>query len=124
MHMHWRKVTALIILTFVLAAPAVAAQRAALADVAERGDQAGVRALLQSGADVNAAQVYATTALHWAAYNDDAEIAEMLVRAKANVNALNSYGVPPLASACTNNNAAIVQLLLEAGADPNATMKV
>jgi ankyrin repeat protein len=105
-----------------LAGLAVAAERAALADAAERRDQAGIRALLQTGVDVNAAQVDGTTALHWAAYNDDAETVALLLRARANVNAVNRYGVPPLALACTNGSAAIVKLLLEAGADANATM--
>ena len=82
-----------------------------------------VRTLLTSGADVNATQVDGTTALHWAAYYDDAETAALLVKAGANVNAANRYGVPPLALACTNGNAAVVRLLLEAGADANATMK-
>src|SRR5690348_7413270 len=119
----WQKTVALMLLALSLAVPAVAAERASLADAAEQRDRAGVRALLQAGVDVNAAQVDGTTALHWAAYNDDAETVAMLLRAKANVNAVNRYGVPPLASACTNGNAAIVKLLLEAGADANAKMK-
>src|SRR5688572_12096929 len=103
--------------------PSVVAERAALVDAVEQLDKAAIRALLQTGVDVNAAQVHGTTALHWAAYNDDAETAALLVRAKANVNAVNRYGVPPLTQACTNGNAAIVKLLLEAGADANATEK-
>ena len=121
--MHRQKVTALMFLMLSLACSAMAAERSALADAAERRDLAGVRALLQTGVDVNAAQVDGTTALHWAAYNDDAETAVLLVRAKANVNAVNRYGVPPLALASTSGNPAIVKLLLEAGADANATMK-
>jgi ankyrin repeat protein len=121
--MHWQKITGLIILGLGLAGPAVAAEHATLADAVERRDQAGVRALLQKGVDVNASQVDGTTALHWAAYNEDAETVALLVRARANVNAKNRYGVPPLALACTTGNAAIVKLLLEAGADANVTMK-
>jgi len=121
--MNWQRITCLALVSFTLTAPVIAAEHAKLADAAERRDWAGVRALLQSGADVNGAQVDGTTALHWAVYNDDAEAVSLLLRAKANVNAVNRYDVPPLALACTNGNAAIVKQLLEAGADANATMK-
>jgi ankyrin repeat protein len=118
--MHWRKIGGLVLLGLGFAASAVAAS---LADAAEQHDKAGVRTLLQAGVDVNAAQVDGTTALHWAAYHDDAEMIALLVRAGANVNAVNRYGVPPLVQACTNGDAAVVKLLLEAGADANTTMK-
>jgi ankyrin repeat protein len=121
--MDWRKISGVVLLGAGFAAPAAAAVRAALPGAMERRDTAGVRKLLETGADVNAAQVDGTTALHWAAYHDDAETAALLVRAGANVNAVNRYGVPPLTQACTNGNAAIVKLLLEAGADANATLK-
>jgi ankyrin repeat protein len=120
-----QRVIGIMLLSLSLSAPAIAAQDAKLADAAERRDWAGVRALLQKGADVNAvnaAQVDGTTALHWAVYNDDVETVAALLRAKASVKAVNRFGVPPLALACTNGNAAIVKLLLEAGADANATM--
>ena len=122
-HMLWRRTTGLALLMMAVAGTALAAERATLADAAERRDRAAVRTLLTGGVDVNAAQVDGTTALHWAAYYDDAETAALLVKAGANVNAANRYGVPPLALACTNGNAAVVRLLLEAGADANATMK-
>ena len=92
--MDWRKVGGLVLLALGLAAGVVAADRAPVADAAERRDKAGVRTLLQAGADVNAAQVDGTTALHWAADHDDAETVTWLVRARANVNAVNRYGVP------------------------------
>src|SRR6267142_428117 len=109
--MHWRKVSGFMLAglgIIAICAPAIAAERSALADAAEHRDKASVRTLLQTGVDVNAAQVDGTTALHWAAYNDDAETVALLVRAGANVNALNRYVVPPLAQACTNGNAATV----------------
>jgi uncharacterized protein len=121
--MHLRKIAGLVFLGLGLAASAVAAARATLADAAEQRDKTSLSALLKTGADVNAAQVDGTTALHWATYNDEAETVALLVRAGANVNAVNRYGVPPLAQACINGNAAIVKLLLDAGADPNAKMK-
>ena len=121
--MNWQNIGGLVLVALSLATPAIPAARTTLADAAEQRDQASVRALLQTGADVNATQVDGTTALHWAAYHDDAETVQLLVRAGAKVNAVNRYGVPPLAQACINGNAAVVKLLLEAGADVNATMK-
>jgi ankyrin repeat protein len=120
--MHWQR-TVFALLTLAVAGTALAAERATVADAAERRDQAVVRTLLKSGVDVNAAQIDGTTALHWAAYHDDAELAALLLKAGANANAVNRYGVPPLALASTNGNAAIVKLLLDAGADANAAGK-
>jgi uncharacterized protein len=121
--MHWRMITGFVLLGVGLGAPAGVGERATLADAVEQRDQNSVRKLLGTGIDVNAVQVDGTTALHWAAYHDDADTVASLVRAGANVNVVNRYGVPPLAAACTNGNAAIVKLLLEAGADANARTK-
>jgi ankyrin repeat protein len=118
--MHWRKIGGIVLLGLGLTGSAVAAS---LADAAEQRDKAGVRTLLETGVDVNASQVDGTTALHWAAYHDDAEMVALLVEAGADVNAVNEYGMPPLAQACVNGDAAVVKLLLEAGADPNTTLK-
>src|SRR5882672_1125403 len=100
------------------AAPA----RAPLADAAEKMDRAAIRALVKQHAGVNTPQADGMTALHWAAYQDDLEIAQLLLRAGANVKAANRYGVTPLSLACTNGNGAMVEALLKAGADPNAPL--
>src|SRR5215471_15228624 len=127
--MHGRRISGLVLpvlpvlIVVGLSSVALGAERGTLADAAEQRDQARVRALVASHVDVNAAQVDGTTALHWAAYYDDAETVALLVRAGANVNAVNRYGVPPLSLACSNGGGAIVKLLLEGGADANATMK-
>src|SRR5688500_1662642 len=121
--MAWRRTAGFALAIVAVTGLAVAADRAEVADAAERRDHSAVRALLAKGADVNAPQVDGTTALHWAAQYDDAEAVALLVKAGANVKAANRYGVPPLVLASTNGNAAIVRLLLDAGADANATMK-
>src|SRR4029434_566630 len=59
-------------------------------------DVATVRALLDQRTDVNAVQADGTTALHWAAEGDAAEIVQLLIRAGANVTATNRYGATPL----------------------------
>ena len=58
---------------------------ASVPDAAMTGDREAVRALLQKGADVNAAQGDGVTALHWAATRGDAELTTMLLVAGANV---------------------------------------
>src|ERR671931_2836489 len=127
--MHGRRISGLVLPVLVvlvilgLSDAALGAERATLADAAEQRDKARVRALVEKGVDVNAAQVDGTTALHWAAYYDDAKTAALLVRAGANVNAVNRYGALPLSLACSTGSGAIVKMLLEGGADANATMK-
>jgi ankyrin repeat protein len=99
-----------------------AASRAPLADAAERLDRPAIAALLKQRVDVNAPQADGMTALHWAAYQDDAELATLLVRAGANVKGATRYGLTPLSLACTNGNAAMVNMLLMSGADPHAPL--
>jgi ankyrin repeat protein len=68
---------------------------------------------------VNVPQADGSTALHWAAYWDDAATVARLVGAGANVNAANRYGVTPLFVAATNGNAPVIETLLKAKADAN-----
>jgi len=116
------RIAGLYLLMVGLSATSVWAQKPTLADAAEQRNRALVKTLLGSGGDVNATQVDGMTALHWAVYNDDAEMAGLLVRARANVNATNRYGVAPLFLASTNGNANVVKLLLDAGANANASL--
>jgi ankyrin repeat protein len=91
-----------------------------IADAAKRGDREAVRALLKRRAEVNAADLDGTTALHWAVRSDDSEMADLLIRAGANANAATTIGVTPLALAAENGSARLVTALLAAGANPNA----
>ena len=90
-----------------------------LADAAKARDWAQVAALLGAGADVDAPLPDGATALHWAAYWDEANALERLIRAGADPNARNDYGAAPLWAACANRHPRAVERLLAAGADPN-----
>jgi uncharacterized protein len=97
---------------------------ASVADAAMQRDAAMVRTLLKQAADVNGAQGDGMTALHWAASNGDAELAQMLVYAGANLRAttrINAY--TPLFLASQAGHAPVVDVLLKAGADPKATSR-
>ena len=92
-----------------------------VADAAMRGDHGSVRALLQQGADVNAAQGDGMTALHWAADRGDLEMARMLVYAGAGLEAVTRMAeYTPLHLASRAGHGAVVRALLEAGSDPAA----
>jgi len=93
-----------------------------LADAVEKRDKTTIRSLLEQRVDVNIPQNDGTTALHWAAYRDDLETANLLIRAGANVKAANRYGVTPLSLACTNGSSAMIEVLMKAGADANASL--
>ena len=92
-----------------------------VADAAMRGDHGSVRALLQQGADVNAAQGDGMTALHWAADRGDLEMARMLVYAGAGLDAVTRMAeYTPLHLASRAGRGTVVRALLEAGSDPAA----
>lgn len=78
-----------------------------------------VAALLKQKVDVNARQADGSTALHWAAYREARDVAEMLIRAGAQIDIPNDLDATPLSIAAENGSAAIVEVLLKAGADAN-----
>src|SRR5215467_4723676 len=92
-----------------------------LSDAAMQGNQDAVRSLLKQKVDVNAAQGDGTTALHWAAYRDDLEMAKLLIESGANVKAGTRLGaMTAIHLASTNGSAAMIELLVKSGADANA----
>jgi uncharacterized protein len=99
-----------------------AAAPSQVADAAERGDRTAIRTLIEKKADVNAAQVDGTTALHWAVRANDLELTDLLLRAGARVSVANQSDASPMLLAAMNGNAAILERLIQAGADPNAPL--
>ncbi len=96
-----------------------AADDVRVANAAMKGDKDAVRALVKQAVDVNAAQGDGMTALHWAALNNDAELAQMLLYAGANVRATTRIGgYTPLFMAAKGGAAPVIDALLKAGADP------
>ncbi len=95
---------------------------APVAEAARIGDLHAVRALLQQGADVNAAHGDGMSALHWAAERGDAEMVAALVQAGAAGDAVTRIGhYTPLHVASTGGHAKVIERLVEAGADVSAT---
>jgi ankyrin repeat protein len=89
---------------------------ARVAEAAMRRDTEAVRALLRSGADVNAAQGDGMTALHWTALNADLEMMNVLLLAGATTESTTRVGAyTPLHLASSRGHAAVVARLLEAG---------
>ncbi len=94
---------------------------ARLLEAAGGGQAEAVRALLQEGADVNAARGDGMTALHFAAERGHADVARALLEAGAAVDAGTRIGrYAPLHLAARGGHGPVVARLLEAGADANA----
>jgi ankyrin repeat protein len=83
------------------------------------GDRAAVQSLLQKKADVNGPQADGATAIQWAAYRDDLELADLLIAAGANPKLPNREGATAVQLASLHGSAAMMEKLLNAGADVN-----
>jgi ankyrin repeat protein len=84
---------------------------------AQSRDLPALRALLKSGADVNATQGDGMTALHWAATNGDVDMITMLLAAGGNLRATTRLGgYTSLHLAARAGHTSAVRALLSAGA--------
>ncbi len=84
----------------------------------EAGSFEYAKAALKAGADANAKDKYLDTPLHWAACNENAEIALMLIANGADINARDAFGRTPLHIAAIHKNMAVAKLLAGYGANP------
>jgi ankyrin repeat protein len=116
-----RRMKLFAMLCMVVVATAMRFADSPVADAAMRDDIERVRTLLRSGADANAPQGDGMTALHWAAENGNAAMADVLLRAGAKVGAVTRIGnYTPLHVAAKAGSAEVAKLLLVAGSDANA----
>jgi ankyrin repeat protein len=123
---HWRlAVPTLVLVSLFSAVTARAASRlqpddTRLPNAAQSGDMAEVQTLLRAHVSVDSAEGDGTTALHWAAYQNNLPLAQELLNAHANVNAVTRLeSVTPLYMACESGSAPMVELLLQHGANAN-----
>ncbi|MFZ9584293.1 MAG: ankyrin repeat domain-containing protein [Pseudohongiellaceae bacterium] len=117
------KRTALGLALSLLLGTGAAYAEAPLAAAAEAKQFVIVEGLLQEASiDVNATQGDGSTALHWAVYWDNVDLARALLVKGADVEAATRLGATPLYLAAVNGNATMLRLLLEAGADAKATV--
>src|SRR5579875_243618 len=112
---------ALAALTLVLfAGPALRAAEAPLLSAAESGDHlAAMRLIGAKGTDVNATGADGSTAIMYAAANNDLELVRALIKAGANVKLENQLGTSAITEASIIGSAPVIDALLKAGADPN-----
>jgi uncharacterized protein len=113
------RVGAMALVATLLGSVGVAYADDSLVDVAQAKDHDAAVALIAKGADVHQRSADGTTALHWAVYNDDADLVERLIKAGADVSVTNDYGASPLRQAATVADPVVIKALLKAGANAN-----
>lgn len=100
-----------------LLAANVALAADALPDLINKGERVAALELINSGVDVNQRSVDNTTALHWAVYQKDLALVQLLLQQGADPNLQNNYGASPVTVASEHGDYNIMLALIEAGGD-------
>ena len=96
-------------------------QKLALVHAAEDDDLQAAAALLKQRVPTDGLEGDGSTALHWAAYNDDLALAKLLIHAGSAPDARTRLrGLTPLLMAAETGDAALIEALLQAGAKVDA----
>ena len=90
------------------------------AELARKGDTAGLAALIKDGLAVDARDAKGNTLLMLASYHGRAEVVKLLLKSGATVDLRNDKGQTPLGGVAFKGYVEIATLLLDAGADPLA----
>jgi uncharacterized protein len=99
----------------------VSRQKLALVHAAETDDLEEAAALLKNHVSPDGEQGDGTTALHWAAYNDNLALAKLLIRAGARIDARTRLRqLTPLHMAAETGDASLIDALLKAGSQVDA----
>lgn len=91
-----------------------------LLDAAASGQTDFVKALLDSGANIESKNKMGATALIFASVKGHSQVVKLLLDREADVNIKTVTGITPLMAAATAGNADATKLLLEKGADVSA----
>lgn len=83
----------------------------------ESSDPAVVQVLVEAGADLEARDSAGSTAIHYAAQNQNDEIIRALIEAGADITATQEGGATPLHLAALHSTPAVLTAIMDAGAD-------
>jgi ankyrin repeat protein len=76
--------------------------------------------LIEANIDVNSKDITGSTALHWAAFTNDAEVAKILLSHGAEIEAKDSTQQTPLMVAATRGSLSVMRVLIAANANTEA----
>jgi hypothetical protein len=99
-------------------------KRTRLMSLSRKGDVERVSFLLKVHAEVDAADVYGRTSLHYASERDHESVVRLLLDKGADMGATSGIGWTPLHEASYRGQESVVRLLLDRGADAGARATV